>query len=141
MSKLLRILAFIGGALGVIVEAIQEAGTISTSQAIMIGCVALMAYALKWPGDSTPAEVEERVDRAVRRSIMPPPSREALDFIDVPGGSHTLVPRARPLTQADLTGMQNTRIGAFPTCACPERYTPTLQGLCPVCGLQPRSEP
>lgn len=76
MAKLLRILAFVGGALGVIVEAIQEAGTISTGQAIMIGCVAAMAYAAKWPTDATADETQARVDRAVRRSIMPPPGDE-----------------------------------------------------------------
>lgn len=76
MSKLLRILAFIGGALGVIVEAIQEAGAISTGQAIMIGCVAAMAYAAKWPTDATADEAQERVERAVRRSTQPPPGDE-----------------------------------------------------------------
>jgi hypothetical protein len=98
LAKLLRILAFVGGAVGAVAEAIDIAQRadiqVTPAHLIALGCTALVAFALKWPGDATPGEVKEIEARARRESIMPPPGDDPVEWVDVPGGSHTLVPRA-----------------------------------------------
>jgi hypothetical protein len=106
----LRSLLFAIGAIGAIAEAIDIAQRadiqVTPAHLIAAGCVALAAYVAKWPSDSTKSEVKEIEARARRESILPPIDGDAQryidgqlrsaprELIDVPGGSHTLVPRA-----------------------------------------------
>jgi hypothetical protein len=89
----LRSFLFGVGAIGAVAEAIDIALRadiqLTPAHFIALGCTALVTYAMKWPTDVTASEAQEQVARARRESIAPPP-----ELIDVPGGSHTLVPRA-----------------------------------------------
>jgi hypothetical protein len=104
-----RSLLFGVGAIGAAAEAVDIAQRadiqITPAHLIALVCTALVAYAMKWPSDATKSEVKERVARAKRESILPPIDEDAQayigeqlrktrELIDVPGGSHTLVPRA-----------------------------------------------
>ncbi|HYC44487.1 MAG TPA: hypothetical protein VED01_03285 [Burkholderiales bacterium] len=86
-SSIVRIIAFIGGAVAAIAAAIDmalEAGVqVRPVHLIAIGGTALATYAMKWIGDVTAADAKEIEARARRESIMPPPSQETRDLVDL----------------------------------------------------------
>src|SRR5687767_5931274 len=63
LNKLLRILAFIGGAIGAVVEAIELAqksdAQVTPTHLYAAGFLAVVMFALKWPGDLTAREAKE----------------------------------------------------------------------------------
>jgi len=87
MSKLLRILAFVGGAIGAVVEAIELAqradAQVTPTHLYAAGFLAAVMFALKWPGDMTAREAQELEARVKRESILPPPSQETRDMVDM----------------------------------------------------------
>lgn len=111
-SPIVRTIAFLAGAVAAVAAAIDmalEAGVqVRPVHLIAIGCTALAAFALRWPSDVTAGEAKELEARARRESIMPPPGNGPRELIDVPGGSHTLVPRVprgggvKPATASDV---------------------------------------
>jgi hypothetical protein len=106
----LRSFLFGVGAIGAVAEAIDMALRadiqVTPAHLIAAACVALLAFAAKWPTDVTSSQAREIEARARRESILPPIEEDAQryideqlrkaprELIDVPGGSHTLVPRA-----------------------------------------------
>lgn len=105
----LRSLLFAVGGIVSIAEAVNLAqkadAQVTPAHLIAVGGVALLGFAAKWPSDVTASEAKEREARARRESIMPPIDEDAQryideqlrktrELIDVPGGSHTLVPRS-----------------------------------------------
>lgn len=72
----LRTLIFLAGAGGAIAKAVelaQKDGGVTVAHLIGVGCVALAAFAMKWPGDVTASDAKEIEARALRQSIAPPP--------------------------------------------------------------------
>jgi hypothetical protein len=74
----LRTLIFLVGALGAVAEAVELAQKanlqVTPTHLIALSCTALLAFALKWPGDVTAKQADEREERARRASEYPPPS-------------------------------------------------------------------
>jgi len=71
-----RSIMFGVGAIGAAAEAVDIAQRadiqITPAHLIALVCTALVAYAMKWPSDSTKDEVKEHVARARRESMYPP---------------------------------------------------------------------
>jgi hypothetical protein len=77
-SQVVRIIAFVAGAVAAIASAIVialEAGIqVRPVHWFALGGTALATYAMKWVGDVSAAEAKEREERARRASEYPPPS-------------------------------------------------------------------
>lgn len=65
------------GAIGAVAEAIDIAMRddmqVTPAHLIAVGCVALLAFAAKWPGDLTKDDARDLEARVKRESIFPPP--------------------------------------------------------------------
>lgn len=77
MGKLLRIMAFVAGAFGAAKEAMELAmrSDLQVTETHMYAAafIAMMTYALKFPGDLTKSEAEDLERRVKRESSRPPP--------------------------------------------------------------------